>query len=455
MRTLLAALLLLTCAAAFAQARPPVTASAGNLIRNTDGRVDIDATIAALRRMGVTTFLYPVWEQPRDFDDLDAFAAAADRVGIDIWVYTVAYSGTAPLKPKAPDQLPYKTDYVAWGRAIGELSLRRRNVNAWVMDDFYENAGPGRFTRPYVQEMLDAARKQNPLLRFFPVVYFQQPWADFIDHFGDVIDGAVVCYPRSEEEVENSLLYLHDQGHGPSFMISVGQKEKIPRGAEAVATAVVPRGGADRLRFYFSDIVTPGGTKDIQQVDPETHRAYVRVNGRTVWEKEIDPLKMAGGIDGLVDLELPANARSPDTTIELGIRFDRHDDGGASIRARFDDIRLVGKPRGARRGERVRELDALWRVGGSGRLKPEMDPASQGGGRYTLPMYLLVAAIPSQHEKRYNEPPTLDNVRKKIQFAFDCVGRGQAAGVVAWWTPLTGPDANIGDAFRDVATKSR
>ena len=175
----------------------PVLAEAGTPIRLTDGSINIPATIAALQREQVNTYLYQIWRTAGDWDQLPAFADAAKTAGIDVWVYLVPWSETPDKDPSFAYPEPFKTNYIAWASAIGKLSIDHPAITGWVMDDFYINATqPSRFSDGYVTRMIEAGKAQNPDLKFFPVVYFQQPWADFVARFGRRIDGVIACYPR-------------------------------------------------------------------------------------------------------------------------------------------------------------------------------------------------------------------------------------------------------------------
>src|SRR4051812_30859250 len=84
-------------------------------LRTPDGHFDVDANIAALKKLGVTTYFYLVWHSPHDWDDLPAFSRAADRAGIQVWVYVIPWSET---RKKWGASKPYETDFVRWAQEI-------------------------------------------------------------------------------------------------------------------------------------------------------------------------------------------------------------------------------------------------------------------------------------------------------------------------------------------------
>ena len=99
---------------------------------------------------------------------------------------------------------------------------------------------------------------------------------------------------------------------------------------------------------------------------------------------------------------------------------------------RLSDIRIIKE---SRQRDRIREYDSAWKVEGPGQLHPEVQPASEGGRKFDLPMLILFGTEPKQHEKRHNEPGTLENVAAKLRLGADSIKTGQAAGIVGWYTP--------------------
>ena len=115
--------------------------------------VDTPATIARLREAHVTTYFYLVFHAASDWDDLQReFLPAAERVGIDVWVYLVP--------PSECCSKPYGTDFVRWAEEVAQLSQRHRNLKGWAMDDFSSNLTT--FTPEYTRTLRSAARRINP-----------------------------------------------------------------------------------------------------------------------------------------------------------------------------------------------------------------------------------------------------------------------------------------------------
>src|SRR4051812_34209180 len=153
MKTLIRICAVVTLCCGFARAVPIIGTMSAE-VRGPDKRIDIDRTIDALAQMHVNTYQYLVWQNERDWDDLPAFADAAAKHNIDVWVYIIPWSET-PLKK--PDSWgfsePFRTDYIAWSSAIAKLSLKYPNIVGYVIDDFYQNTDEGNFTPSYVRKM--------------------------------------------------------------------------------------------------------------------------------------------------------------------------------------------------------------------------------------------------------------------------------------------------------------
>src|SRR4051794_6535557 len=81
-----------------ATARKPVLGDFAAEIRRPDGHIDTPAMIQALKTMSANTYFYLVWHAPTDWDDLPEFASAAEREGIDVWVYLIPWSETPLVK---------------------------------------------------------------------------------------------------------------------------------------------------------------------------------------------------------------------------------------------------------------------------------------------------------------------------------------------------------------------
>lgn len=174
-------------------------------VARADGiqHVDTPRMIRQLKALHVTAYFYLVWYTPTEWDDfVDEFLPAAQAAGIDVYVYLVPASECRPICSE-----PYGTDFVAWGTAIANLSLRFSAIKGWVIDDF--GANQGTLTPQYVHQFVSAARAINPALRFYPLAYEADlSNAAFLASYAPEVDGFVFAFrddPWHDTQVTTSL----------------------------------------------------------------------------------------------------------------------------------------------------------------------------------------------------------------------------------------------------------
>ena len=64
--------------------------------RLADGHVDGDALLSRLKELHVTTYYWLVWHAGTDWDDLKLFLPKAAEANIEVWVYLVPPTESAP-----------------------------------------------------------------------------------------------------------------------------------------------------------------------------------------------------------------------------------------------------------------------------------------------------------------------------------------------------------------------
>jgi hypothetical protein len=166
--------------------------------------VDTPAMIEKLKELNVNTYYYLVWYEPTDWDDLkNEFLPAAKNAGINVVVYLVPPSESTGSRKS----YPYITDYVAWAKAIAELSVQYPNLIGWAIDDF--NHDLNTFTPEYMAQMKAASKMVNPNLRFMPVVYTPALTDDFLRTRGEHIDGVIV--PYRDDPYRNTSIWSTEQ----------------------------------------------------------------------------------------------------------------------------------------------------------------------------------------------------------------------------------------------------
>jgi len=241
-------------------------------LRRADGRVDIDALVARLKELGVTAYYWLIWHAPTDWDDLKLFLPRAARAGIEVWVYLVPPSESAP-KYGSQYPEPFRLDYGRWAEEIAKLSLERPNLTAWVIDDFYANRAF--FTPAYLREMQTRSQRINPRLALLPLMYFNEISVKFTEDYRAVIDGVVVAYLQDRDEIERTWAVLNDADMVPPSELS------FPLGTPSQAGDFVM---ASRRRFHIPFVsMTAGDAGEFRQrhgdpATPERIAEYLRLS---------------------------------------------------------------------------------------------------------------------------------------------------------------------------------
>jgi antirestriction protein len=160
--------------------------------------INTPAMIARLKALHVNTYTYEIWHSPADWEDLkNEFASAAEAAGINIQVYVVSPSECfAPRRPHLNGRCsePYKTNYIAWARAIAKLSLEYPNIKSWAIDDFLNGSNRKLFTREYLEKIRATADSINSHLKMFSTLYKRQYTESNLNLIQGVLDGVIFPY---------------------------------------------------------------------------------------------------------------------------------------------------------------------------------------------------------------------------------------------------------------------
>ena len=410
----------MACLAAPAAARPPVLGDFAAEIRREDGHIDAEATVESLKKLGANTYFYLIWHAATDWEDLPAFADAARKQDIEVWVYLIPWSETPLSKKSWGYSEPFRVDYIRWAQEIARLSLKHPNIVGYVIDDFYTNTQAERFSEAYVKRMREAEKAINPRLRFYPLCYFQQPWGEFMDRFGALVDGVVAAYPKSRVQIGNALAYLNDEPRGASAMVEFPRVTKSAAGDKGSVWAdlSVKNASAASLSFYFDDAD--------RNMNLGHHQAFVRVDGKLVWVSDT----ALHTDDQIVDLDLSRLARGRERLrVELGV-VETRGVGNYPVRAKFDDIWAYGFDTPS-----ARLSEKLFTRKSTGAFKVNLMGASEPARRRILPMIVMPAGEGEQHEKRYPEPGTPQNIAAKVAMAVEMARAGRVEGVVTYCLP--------------------
>ena len=396
-------------------------------VRGNDKRIDIERTIDALVQLHVNTYYYLIWQNARDFDDLPAFADAAAKHNIDVWPYIVPWSEVPPKKQGGWGYSePFRTDYVTWAAEIAKLSLDHPNIPGYVIDDFYDNTDEGHFTPNYVRKMIGAGQRINPKLKFYPLMYFQTPWAEFVNRFGKLVDGVVLCYPKSENGIRNAVTYLEDRRHGPSAIIMLPRHHGAARGdgASVIMEEYIAQPEQASMSFYYD-------VTESAETDSSLQNARILVDGRTAWESPTEGRRRDAVIR--VDLRPVLRGRPGKVRIEFDVITVRTGvPETLPVIVRFDDIRMYG----TRERELPFDPDLQLKEREAGKFNVTLLPGTRGSDRFNFPIVLMPTGEAEQYEKRYDTRGTPEAVAAKVRLCLAMMSNGIVDGVVPYRTPL-------------------
>ena len=258
------ALLCALAAPGFAQDRTPARVPRSPLHfadydsepRLPDGHVDGDALLARLKELSVTTYYWLVWHAATDWDDLKLFLPKAAQANLQVWVYLVPPTESAPKYGTAYPE-PFRLDYGRWAEEIARLSLQHTNLTGWVIDDFYANHEF--FTPAAVRELQKRGKAINPRLVFLPLMYFGEIRRPFVDAYREVIDGVVVAYPQDRDEVDHAWAILNDAAVIlPGELSFPASTPSQPGDFVQAQLATVLPGQPQRIHFSERDDFTAG-----------------------------------------------------------------------------------------------------------------------------------------------------------------------------------------------------
>jgi hypothetical protein len=403
-------------------------------ILDRDKRIDVRATIDALVAMHANTFAMSIVQSPTAWEQLPELAEAAAREDIDIWVYLMPWSETPKYGKFRNWCEPFRLDFVEWGRQVSALSRKHPNITGMLLDDFASNnTQPDRFTPEYVADIQTALKSQNPKLQLHTILYFQQPWADFMERFADVVDGAVVCYPASVAQIDSAAAYLQGQNHGAALLLDMGRRDIGEAATTSMRARLRPPPGA-RLRFMF----------DAANISkwPGTHTAYVEIDGKRVWSRKVS----ARATVTQADVRLPASD-GDNVKVTLGVTGHRKDEASEFL-LRFEDVTLLN-----RNGTPARQ--PRWELDNPGNVIATLQQPGPGTGR-TVPMMLMPPTDPEQYAKRYGKPRNMaDAVRRRVELCLQSVRAGRATGVVNFYTPKERGDAVFNAVAEAFAAEKR
>lgn len=382
--------------------------------------VDNDLMLQRLQELNANTYMWLMWHNENDWDDLHDFLPLAREAGITVWAYLVPPSETSALHPERgfPYSEPFRLDYVRWAEEIAKLSLEYDNLVGYVIDDFWGNVNARWFTPEYIQEMVDAGRAVNPEIKFYALMYptAGQIGPEFAMTIAPIIDGVVAAYPKDRQTVVSALPYLNNTWELPD-RLTVSFPSWTPSEAGdfgfATQTARVTDARRARLRFRYAD--------DFGGATAGYHFMQVRVNGDVVWERDV-----AEHDEGTVTLELARHVRGRrHAEIAFGIA-DRQGVGQFPVTVSFSALRADGL--------RLSDFGSpdAWRIHRKGRFEIELQEGQRGDGSRNLPVILMPSGQSGEYENRWGEKGTPENIARRVKMCLGMVEDGIAEGVVTY-----------------------
>ena len=385
-------------------------------LRRPDGRVDVDRLTARLKELGVSCYYWLVWHAPTDWDDLKLFLPKAAQAGLEVWVYLVPPTESAPQEGSLYPE-PFRLDYQRWAEEIARLSLQHTNLTGWAIDDFYANHQF--FTPAYVGEMQARAKRLNPRLVFLPLMYFGEIRRPFVEAYREVIDGVVVAYPQDRDEIDEAWAILNDAVVVPAGELSFPGSTPSQAGDFVLASqpARVLPGARHSLRFRERD--------DFTAKTSGYHFKQLLVNGAVVWEEDV-----AGGIGAWRDIEVDvAEAARDKTNLTLAFRlFDKQGVSNFGIRWKVADLRVEGL-----------RLDAglieprKWAVVLKGAFEAGFGDRIRNPGRhFHVPFIVMTAGDESEFRLRHGDPATPERITEWLRWSLQAWQDGRCDGVVTY-----------------------
>ena len=385
-------------------------------LRRSDGRVDTDALVARLKELGVTAYYWLIWHAPSDWDDLKLFLPKARAAGIEVWAYLVPPSESPP-QPGCPYSEPFRLDYDRWAEEIARLSLLQTNLTAWVIDDFYANHEL--FTPAYLRKMQARAKRLNPRLTFWPLMYFGELNPRFVEDYRQVIDGVVVAYLQDREEIERTWSLLNDADITPPGELSYPWNTPSHEGDFVMvgqSAKVLP---AERCQVHFRE------RDDFAGPTAGYHYKQLLVDGAVVWEEDV-----AGGSPGwdsnTVDVTAQVRGKAD---IIVGFRLlDKKGVGNFGVHWRISDLHTEGL-------ELASDLTEpqTWKVSRQGAFETGFDSAVKiGQRRFHIPFVSMTAGHAAEFALRHGDPATPERMAEQLRLSLQAWQAGKCDGVVTY-----------------------
>jgi len=379
--------------------------------------VDCQRLVRRLQDLGANTYMWLIWHNANDWADLHDFLPLARDAGITVWVYLVPHSETGLENPNYPYSEPFRLDYVRWAQEIAKLSLQHDNLIGYVIDDFWTNFTPGRFSAEYVREMVEAGRAINPKIRFYPLMYFPQFNPRFANELAPLIDGCVAAYPRNEQEIAHALKWLNGEyltAGAASFLFPWNQPSEAGAHAFLSQEVLVTDAARATVTLQYED--------DFSGPTAGYHIMQLLVDGAPVWQEDV-----AGEDAGEVTVDLSAHlAGKQRARLSVGVS-DQKGVANFGVTATMSLSAATGV-------ELVIRLDdqKAWQQEAEGGFCIITTAQPQERAPRRLPLIIMPAASRGEYTHRHGEEATAERIAAQVRMALRFVADGRAQGVVTY-----------------------
>ena len=388
--------------------------------------VDTDFLLARLKELRVNTYLWLLWHQPTDWEDLQRFLPKAAEAGIDVWAYLVP-----PSEP--PPSAPFGLDFARWGEEIAKLSLQHPNLKAWSIDDFYANTSK-LLTRDYVRTMQARTKVVQPQLAFLPLMYYREITRKFVDDYHDIVDGVIAAYPEDRDEIAAAWEILNDvrTAHAGELSYPYSQPSHAGDFIQAAQTVTVLTSGRATLGFSEKD--------DFCGKTEGYHFKQLLVDDAVVWEQDV-----AGGDAKWQDVRVDVtDAVRGKEAVTVAFRlFDKKGVSNFGVRWQLRDLRAEGLKMAAD----FRDTKP-WTVRSRGAFQSGFDARSRTGQRrFHVPLVVMTSGDRGEFKMRHGDPASPGRMADWVRMSLEAWREGRCDGVVMYCLEKTRGSA-VFDAVR-------
>ncbi|MHB1457958.1 MAG: hypothetical protein ACYC0V_13700 [Armatimonadota bacterium] len=403
--------------------------------------VDTDFLVRRLKELHANTYMWLIWHNTNDWDDLKVFLPKARQAGITVWVYLVPHSGTSLENSTFPYSEPFRLDYIRWAEEIARLSVQHTNLTGYVIDDFWANVCPERFSPDYIQRMVTAGKRINPKLRFYPLMYFNEITPQSVELLAPLVDGVVAAYPWDLQSVDKALTLLRGNYHVPGkTMIDYPWEMASKSGDHAfiVQRAKVKDPAHGRLSFRYSD--------DFDGPTSGYHHLQLRIDDQVVWEEDVE-----GHDDGVATVDLSkVLVGKKSVKLSLGV-FDKRGVSTFAVQSSFSELSVRGLD--LKDGNLAHK--AAWSQDVEGGFSIGFKNDLIGTGKLHLPLIVMPAGDAWEYSHRYpGEEPTPERIASRVKSLVNLAKKKRIEGIVTYCLDKQ-EDSKSFEAVREIFREAR